>query len=48
LIKPIVSLSFGIATMIPHQTHDSDSLITMANKALYQSKNKGRDRIQLY
>lgn len=46
LIKPIVSVSFGVATMIPKQHHGPDRIILLADKALYHSKNKGRDRIQ--
>lgn len=48
LAKPIVSASFGVATIIPEQTQKSDVLIRMADKALYQSKEKGRDRIRQF
>ncbi len=48
LIKSIVSLSFGVATINPDPTHDSSDLILAADKALYLSKNSGRDRITVF
>lgn len=44
-IKDIVSMSFGIATVIPDDSLDCESFIEKADKALYQSKENGRDMI---
>ena len=46
-IKNIVSLSIGVASIIPDADTTSSSLILMSDKALYESKNSGRDRITL-
>ncbi|MGA1411227.1 MAG: ABC transporter substrate binding protein [Prochlorotrichaceae cyanobacterium] len=45
-VKPIVSLSFGVATMTPDSTQEPEMLISLADNALYQSKEQGRDQIQ--
>ena len=47
LVKPVVSISFGIATIIPDQDHPPASIILLADKALYRSKDKGRDQISI-
>ncbi|MEM8642570.1 MAG: diguanylate cyclase [Cyanobacteria bacterium P01_G01_bin.54] len=47
LVKPIVSMSFGIATMCPNQNNNPDQIIGVADKALYQSKRAGRDGVKL-
>ncbi len=39
-----VTLSLGLATVIPHPCLTSEILITRADKALYQAKLAGRDR----
>jgi len=44
-VSDIVTLSFGIATLIPNDSITTDSFITMADNALYQSKEKGRNMI---
>jgi len=46
LVKPIISLSFGVATVIPNSNQEPEILISLADNALYQSKEKGRDQIQ--
>ncbi len=48
LVKPIVSMSFGIATMIPDQIHKPVEILLLADKSLYRSKNEGRDRISMH
>ncbi|NEO83844.1 MAG: diguanylate cyclase [Spirulina sp. SIO3F2] len=47
LVKPIVSMSFGIATVYPNQSNNPDQIIGVADKALYQSKREGRDGVKL-
>lgn len=38
----------GIASIIPTQLDSSESLIAKADKALYQAKEQGRDRIVFF
>lgn len=40
-----VSLSFGIASMVPDEMNHYDNLIKLADTALYQAKENGRNRI---
>ncbi|MGD9390464.1 MAG: diguanylate cyclase [Thioalkalispiraceae bacterium] len=40
-----VTMSVGVATMVPEQTDNSNLLLKMADEALYQAKNTGRDRV---
>ncbi len=42
--KPI-SLSFGISSIIPDEKNQYENLIKLADSALYQAKENGRDRI---
>jgi diguanylate cyclase (GGDEF)-like protein len=39
----VISVSFGVATIIPHRDSLSTVLIAMADKALYQAKQSGRN-----
>ncbi|AFZ57254.1 diguanylate cyclase [Anabaena cylindrica FACHB-243] len=43
-VKDIVTLSLGIASLIPTCDIKPDTLITSADKALYNAKRQGRDR----
>ncbi|MDK2979983.1 MAG: hypothetical protein PWQ55_330 [Chloroflexota bacterium] len=45
--KSIVSLSFGLACMLPQEGNGLECLIEKADQALYQSKHLGRDQIQV-
>lgn len=47
-VGSVVTLSFGIATLIPNSVVDPTRIIDMADTALYQCKNAGRDQIQHY
>ncbi|WED24247.1 GGDEF domain-containing protein [Vibrio sp. JC009] len=42
--KP-VTISVGVSTIIPSQELSPDSIVSLADKALYESKNKGKNRI---
>ncbi|MFW6357922.1 MAG: diguanylate cyclase domain-containing protein [Chroococcales cyanobacterium] len=45
LISDRVTMSFGVATMIPNHETTTYQLVTAADKALYQAKMEGRDRV---
>ncbi|MBH8560783.1 PleD family two-component system response regulator [Nostoc sp. CENA67] len=47
-VSSYVSISAGIATEIPHPNSDFQAIIAAADRALYQAKTEGRDRVQLY
>ncbi len=44
-VKDIVTLSIGVASIVPDQHTTPSSLISIADRALYESKHNGRDRI---
>jgi diguanylate cyclase (GGDEF)-like protein len=44
-IKPIVSMSFGVAAAIPDPDGEPETLVRRADAALYRSKENGRDRV---
>ena len=46
--QSIVTLSLGLATLIPRAELDSDFLISSAEQALYQAKDEGRDRVCVF
>ena len=43
-VKDIVTVSLGIASLIPRLEVEPDTLVAHADKALYQAKEQGRDR----
>ncbi len=43
-VSPFVSLSFGLAEMVPSDQYDISDLLQAADMALYQAKAEGRDR----
>ncbi len=47
-VLPVVTVSIGIATMIPGPGDDPGELVKRADKALYYSKTSGRNRITMY
>lgn len=47
-VSPFVTCSLGVATVIPSTLSNPDEIIRMADKALYDSKNHGRNRYSLY
>lgn len=44
-VKPIVTLSLGVTTVIPAQHMKADILIEIADQALYQAKETGRNKV---
>lgn len=44
----LVTMSFGVAAMVPNEKVFAESLIEQADLALYRSKNNGRDRITTF
>ena len=44
-ISEIVTLSLGVASVIPSNDSSWDNLIAQADKALYEAKDRGRDRV---
>lgn len=44
IVSPYVTLSLGVSTVIPHRELSPLTLVRMADEALYQAKNQGRDR----
>lgn len=45
---PFVTMSFGIANCIPNSTLNSDKLLKIADDALYESKEKGRNCVTFF
>ncbi len=44
-VSPYITLSIGVATTIPDHIQTPDELIETADKALYDAKMRGRDRV---
>lgn len=44
-VVPVVTLSIGVATALPYDTGDSEDLVKAADRALYQAKSAGRNRV---
>ncbi|MGL5058565.1 MAG: AAA-like domain-containing protein [Microcoleus sp.] len=45
--NPVVTISLGIASVVPGPENDAATLVLAADEALYDSKKQGRDRITL-
>lgn len=47
-VSPVVTVSIGVATMVPDSSNSGKDLLECADKALYLAKNKGRNRVELF
>ncbi len=45
-LAPVVTLSMGVASVVPGSRRDPASLLAAADAALYQAKAKGRNRVE--
>ena len=46
-VCPWVTISVGVATIIPHGQANSDYVVRMADEALYLAKEQGRNRVEV-
>lgn len=46
-ISPYVTLSLGVATIVPSRTSSPTALLAAADEALYRAKTEGRDRVSI-
>lgn len=45
-VGPVVTISIGVAMLVPHPSIESTELIARADTALYRAKSSGRDRVE--
>lgn len=47
-IKPIVTISIGVASLIPIAGQSAIKIVSFADQALYEAKSEGRNRIEVW
>src|SRR5690606_3386339 len=47
-VSPYLTVSVGVATVVPHGEMVKDDLIKRADDALYEGKAKGRNRVNVF
>ncbi len=47
-VSECVTLSLGVASVVPEQGESAEKLVEMADKALYKAKQSGRNRVELF
>ncbi|MDJ1183585.1 sensor domain-containing diguanylate cyclase [Roseofilum casamattae] len=45
LVSPLITLSMGISSIVPHNAISSQEFFEIADRALYDAKKQGRDRV---
>jgi diguanylate cyclase (GGDEF)-like protein len=45
VVKPLVTLSLGVASVIPSADGTPEELVRAADEALYRAKEEGRNRV---
>ena len=47
-VSKCVTLSLGVASVVPERGESAEKLVEMADKALYKAKQSGRNRVELF
>ena len=47
-VSECVTLSLGVASVVPERGESAEKLVEMADKALYKAKQSGRNRVELF
>ncbi len=47
-VSACVTISIGVSAMVPNATQPPETLVAMADRALYSAKRQGRNQVQVY